>query len=182
MEHMQTTPSRTVRVVFLATVVLVCLVSDQVTKHLASSHLSDGRRISRLGGMVQLQYAENSGGFLGLGSGLDPRLRFIAFVLLVVVTLLMVSLYALRGRGIGRVELLAAALIVGGGLGNLADRLQFGAVRDFLVLGVGELHTGVFNIADLAITTGTLIFFGTVFGRILLGRRRPTVRRNWFEK
>jgi len=178
----QTAPNRTVRTVFLAVVVLACLACDQATKHLASGHLSDGRRISRLGGMVQLQYAENSGGFLGLGSGLDPRIRFTAFVLLVSITLMLVCFYALRGSGIGRADLLAAALIVGGGLGNLADRLQYGAVRDFLVLGVGNLHTGVFNAADLAITGGTLILFLSIFRRIILGRRRPTVRRMWFEK
>ncbi len=179
---MQATPNRTVRALILGIVVLACLVGDQATKHLASAHLSDGRQISRWGGMVQLQYAENNGGFLGLGASLDPRIRLTAFVLLVTVTLVLVSLYALRGRGIGRAELLAAALIVGGGLGNLADRLRFGTVRDFLVLGVGSLHTGVFNAADLAITCGTLILFFSVFQRIIMGRRRPTVKRMWFEK
>jgi signal peptidase II len=174
--------SRTVRTVLLTTVALTCLICDQVTKHLASNHLADGIQVSRLWGMVQLQYMENSGGFLGAGAHLDPRLRFAAFVLLVSVTLLLVCLYALRGSGIGRAELLAAALIVGGGLGNLADRLRFGSVRDFLLLELGGLHTGVFNAADLAITCGTLIFFASVFRRILFGRRRPTVLRTWFEK
>ncbi len=179
---MEKSPGQSARIFSLVTVALIVLLSDQATKFLAARHLAGGRQLSRLGGMVRLQYTENRGGFLGLGSGLDPRVRFAVLVLLVGIILVLVVLYALRGSGIGRAELLAAALIVGGGLGNLADRIQSGVVRDFLVLGVGGLHTGIFNVADLAITGGTLIFFLSVFRRILLGRRRPTVRRNWFEK
>ena len=49
------------------------------------------------------------------------------------------------------------ALIVAGGIGNLIDRLRFGGyVTDFLYLHAWRLHTGVFNVADMAITGGVL--------------------------
>ena len=176
------TPGRPVRATMFATVSLLCLALDQASKWIVAHRLAPGQEISRLGGTIQVRYAENSGGFLGLGADLPPGLRFAAFVVLVTITLALVGLYALRGRGISRIDLLAASLIVGGGLGNLLDRLRFGTVRDFLVLGVGGLHTGIFNVADLAITCGTLIIFAVALARIFSGRRRPTVRRNWFER
>jgi len=51
----------------------------------------------------------------------------------------------------------ALAVIIAGGVGNLIDRLRFaGRVTDFLYLQAGPLHTGVFNVADMAITFGIL--------------------------
>ena len=51
----------------------------------------------------------------------------------------------------------AVALLVAGGAGNLIDRIRFrGVVTDFLVLSFGPLHTGVFNVADMAITAAVL--------------------------
>ena len=53
----------------------------------------------------------------------------------------------------------AFALIAGGGLGNLYDRLtNTGRVVDFLMVGMGSLRTGIFNVADLAITFGVGLF------------------------
>jgi signal peptidase II len=59
----------------------------------------------------------------------------------------------------------ALALLVGGGLSNWYDRLvNDGRVVDFMVLGIGRLRTGVFNVADIAIMLG--------IGLMLLGSRR----------
>jgi signal peptidase II len=51
-------------------------------------------------------------------------------------------------------EVVAVGAIVGGGLGNLWDRIQLGVVRDFMNVGIGSLRTGIFNVADMAITFG----------------------------
>lgn len=53
----------------------------------------------------------------------------------------------------------AIAFIIGGGAGNLIDRFRFGGrVTDFIYLAAGPIHTGVFNIADMAITGGVIWF------------------------
>jgi hypothetical protein len=58
---------------------------------------------------------------------------------------------------------LGLALMVAGGLSNLVDRLfQSGAVTDFMVLRLGPLHTGVFNLADVGIVLGTVALAGSV--------------------
>jgi signal peptidase II len=63
-------------------------------------------------------------------------------------------------RGASRTQVVGLALITSGGLGNLIDRLlNEGAVVDFIVLGRdGLIHTGVFNVADVAILAGILLF------------------------
>jgi signal peptidase II len=73
--------------------------------------------------------------------------------------LLAILLWMLAARwDIGRVSFTAVALILAGGLGNLIDRVcRNGVVIDFLNLGVGSMRTGIFNMADMAITTGVII-------------------------
>ena len=50
-------------------------------------------------------------------------------------------------------------MMLGGGFANLLDRIPDGSVTDFLVVGAGRLHTGVFNLADAAIVAGALLWF-----------------------
>lgn len=62
----------------------------------------------------------------------------------------------IRG-GLKRGDDVALAMILAGGTGNLIDRMRFdGRVTDFLYLTAGPLHTGVFNVADMAVTFGVI--------------------------
>jgi signal peptidase II len=89
-----------------------------------------------------------------LGSALAPTTRFWLFVVGVGGVLAMLLGLTLRDARFRRPEVVAVAAIVGGGIGNLVDRVQLGAVRDFLNVGIGPLRTGIFNVADMAITFG----------------------------
>jgi signal peptidase II len=140
-------------------VVVSCVGCDQVTKVAAGANLHDGSTMSLLGGIVQLTYSENAGGFLSIGARLPAPVRMLVFgglSALFVVTLLVV---AIRRRSLGSAKLLGIALIAGGGIGNLLDRATFGLVRDFLIVGVGGVHTGIFNVADMAVLGGVLLLF-----------------------
>ena len=102
---------------------------------------------------------ENVGAFLGLGERLAESVRFAVFVILVGAGLLAAIVWLLRGTGSRPfTESVGVAVILGGGLGNLVDRLARGRVVDFLQLRAGPLHTGVFNLGDLAIVAGVLIW------------------------
>lgn len=106
------------------------------------------------GGHVQLILAENRGAFLSLGSHMDPKLRAVLFTGGVGLALIgaMIWLCAQDHTIAGAVSL---SLVVGGGLGNLADRvLRSGAVTDFIFVHYGPLRTGIFNLADVFITSG----------------------------
>jgi signal peptidase II len=131
---------------------------DRATKILASATIADGERRSFLADTVRLQYVENHGAFLGLGRQMGERARF--WLLLVATGALLAIAAAITLRSPARTpgEALALSLLVGGGSSNLADRaLRDGAVIDFLNVGLGPLRTGIFNVADLAITTGAVV-------------------------
>lgn len=146
---------------FLIVTLLVATVGlDRITKVIARHRLESAPPISLFGGIVRLDYVENPGAFLGLGSGLSETTRFWIFSVLVGGFLMGLFLYVLINRRLSVIEVAAFSLILGGGLGNLIDRVLYDYVIDFLVVGIGRLRTGVFNVADLAITAGVgLLFF-----------------------
>ena len=146
---------KTTRRLALAFLILLILAVDHRTKSLARENLRG--HSPRHFGVVTLIYAENTGAFLSIGSNLPRRLRTAIFDGIVTIALLVATVVLFRGRVQSRGDEVALALIVAGGVGNLIDRLRFaGRVTDFLYLSAGRLHTGVFNIADMAITFGVL--------------------------
>ena len=126
---------------------------DRVTKHIAATTLSEEPARSFLAGTLRLEYAENTGAFLGLGAGWPPAVRTAVFAVSNGLLLAVLTVLALRGRW-PRVARLGVALFVAGGASNLLDRIAYGMVIDFMNVGVGPLRTGIFNVADMAIMLG----------------------------
>jgi signal peptidase II len=77
--------------------------------------------------------------------------------------LIALAAYLLAARRMHFWTFLPLALVIGGGIGNLIDRVRFGYVIDFFNLGIGNLRTGIFNVADMAITAGFLIMLPLAF-------------------
>jgi len=152
--------------ILLFGVVLSTIGCDRVTKGLAESHLKGTAPRSYLMETVRLQYVENRGAFLSLGADWSAGARF--WILTVGSALLLtgVLVSSLRRPPSDRIVQLGLALLVGGGLGNLVDRaLRSGSVVDFVVVGAGPLHTGVFNVADVALTTSVILLVLTALRR-----------------
>ena len=135
---------------------LLTVGCDRVTKHLASTHLADQPARSYLADTLRLEYAENTGAFLSLGSGLPESIRFGLFRLGVGVALLAILIVALKRKWHGLL-LAGVTLLFAGGISNLIDRLHHGTVVDFASIGIGTLRTGIFNVADVAILAGGLL-------------------------
>lgn len=148
---------------------LSCVGCDQATKILAKSHLASRLPMEYLNGAVRIQYAENTGAFLSLGANLPEEARFILFVLLVGPILITGLAFAFRSDRMTPAQKMGLILAVGGGMGNLIDRIAHGAVVDFVSLGIGPLRTGIFNLADVAITAGLVLFLAA-------GAREPEVQ------
>lgn len=147
------------RILILLTTMIVCVGCDQVTKSAARAHLDSGKALSLFHDFVRLQHVENPGAFLSMGDSLPEPVRTMVFTFGGIVLVGGVMLWAARARGLGNVQAVGVALICGGGLGNLIDRLtQGGYVTDFLNLGIGPLRTGIFNVADFALLVGAGIF------------------------
>ncbi len=145
----------------LITLVLAIILVDQLTKHLVRERLAVP--VELFGGLLTLFRTENAGAFLSLGADAPPIVRTIVFGVFVAVTLAGAA-YALATGRVRRSEAYAVALVVAGGIGNLIDRIaRGGRVTDFLYLEAGPLHTGVFNVADMAITIGVIwLFFASL--------------------
>lgn len=146
----------------LALLIVAIIALDQWTKVLAREHLSPFPR-TYAGGLLSLLHTENEGAFLSLGSTLPQATRALIFSGAVSVAVL-VALGLLILRRVHGADAIAVALIAAGGIGNLIDRLgRGGRVTDFLYLSAGPLHTGVFNVADIAITGGVLWLLASSF-------------------
>jgi signal peptidase II len=132
---------------------------DQGTKALATSLVNPGERVEVLP-FLHLENVRNEGVAFGLGGDISAALIGVTLVLLVGLLVFL----ALRGGG-GWGVWLPAALLLGGALGNLADRVRDGAVIDFIDLPLWP----TFNLADVAITVGVLLLLLDV-GRSEKGR------------
>lgn len=123
---------------------MVVLVADQVTKSLAVDHLSGHPR--HLLGPIGLDLTYNRGIAFSLGTGLT-------WPIVVIGALVVVALVVVARRAPSRLVATGLGLVLGGALGNLADRLgrgHGGAVVDFIHVGIWP----TFNLADSAIVCG----------------------------
>lgn len=149
---------RSTRLAMLMALVISCVGCDQVTKRIASENLVYAEPMSFLGDTIRIQYIENPGGFLGLGRALPDRVRFWLFTVLNAGFLIAVGYVLVSKWNMDGTYFAACALILAGGIGNQIDRfMKDGLVIDFLNVGIGRLRTGVFNVADVALTSGFFI-------------------------
>jgi len=134
---------------------LLILILDQTTKALARIYLTEQSVIEVWPGHIRLQLAFNSGAFLSFGSQWSDGLRGLVFIVFVMVFLFFLWKMMTSPKS-NRAQKICYSLVLGGGLGNLIDRIYLGAVADFLWIGFGALQTGIFNVADVAILFGVL--------------------------
>jgi signal peptidase II len=146
------------RIGTISITVIVIIILDQITKVLAALYLPQ-YTLRFLGDTVRLHYAENRGAFLSLGANLPENVRFLIFTIFSAVVLIIMLFYILfYETDIPQSQLVIWALMFGGGISNLIDRIfRNGLVRDFLNVGIGNVRTGVFNIADVALTGGVIV-------------------------
>lgn len=138
---------------FLFGVAGVILALDMWTKRWATRELAGSPPVPVIGELVRFTYTRNSGVAFGLGAGLP--FPYYLFSIAAVIAIL----YLFIRRPIqSATRRLSLALILGGALGNLVDRVSTGEVVDFIDVGWGRWHWPVFNIADSAVTIGVVLF------------------------
>ena len=129
---------------------------DHVAKQVAVASLDVPRQFSLAGAVLHLEVTTNVGAFLNLGESLPEWVRSVVFLALVPAVVVWLCARLLAGSHVPRGVVLGLGLLAGGGLSNWVDRLlNGGAVTDFMVFGIGPLHTGVFNMADVAVMAGS---------------------------
>jgi len=152
------------RLISLILVFLGSVGCDQVTKQVAQRTLRGVPMQSYLGDTFRLLYIENTGAFLGMASDWAGQLRWVAFTLFASVIVVVSSVVGVRRFRRTNApwfssRMLGPLLVAAGGLGNLIDRVsREGAVVDFMNAGIGELRTGIFNVADVQIMIGCALW------------------------
>jgi len=145
------------RNILILSIVLCNIGCDQVSKEAVRNNIAVNEIITVIDNHLVLTHVENTGAFLSLGDSLPKPTRNILLSLLPVIALAFGLVYIIRERKIYGVNLWALCFIIGGGIGNIFDRVVFGSVTDFLHIDLGLFETGIFNMADISITTGALI-------------------------
>ncbi|HEX5759106.1 MAG TPA: signal peptidase II [Thermoanaerobaculia bacterium] len=135
---------------------LAVLVADQWTKWLVEVHLPPHAAHPLVPGFVSLTHIRNNGVAFGLFAS-DGAAHTWLLTTLGVAALAAVLAYFWLASARDRLLLVALALVVGGALGNLIDRVASGAVTDFVDVYVGAHHWPAFNVADSAISIGIVL-------------------------
>jgi signal peptidase II len=138
----------------LILVASLVVIVDRLSKYLVFNNLFEGQSIALVPKMLHLTLVLNTGAAFGLLR--DRNYFFVASSFIVIALILG---YVLLGKARDPVVLSALALILGGAVGNLADRMIFGYIIDFIDLRIWP----VFNIADSAITIGSALLIMRLF-------------------
>lgn len=132
---------------------------DQYSKIWARQTLQGTGTKSYFNDVFRLIYVENTGAFLSMGSSLSDTT---SMLLLTVVPILLLSLLVYfifkKNYELTTMNFVGLCCILAGGASNIADRIMFDKhVTDFMNMGFGDLRTGIFNIADVSVSTGAII-------------------------
>ena len=135
----------------LLTIALAVVALDQLTKYLAVAYLAR-HPMEVIPCCFNLILVYNTGAAFGVFSNFAHSQWFLVAATIVAIA---VALWIAFGPGGKRPAVrLCIGLVIGGGLGNLIDRLRFGRVVDFAVFYIGNWQWPAFNVADVAITLG----------------------------
>ncbi|TDE17549.1 signal peptidase II [Dyadobacter psychrotolerans] len=140
-------------------VVLANVGCDQISKRIVREEVSSYVTISLIKHHFVLTKVENTGAFLSVGSALPD---FLKFFLLSIIPLLALSygiVYLVTKPNLTKISALSLSFAIGGGIGNIYDRIIHGSVTDFMHIDLGIVQTGIFNMADVSITFGMILFF-----------------------
>ena len=152
------------RNLLITTIVFLIIALDQISKIWVRNNFESYIENSIIGNIFTLIKVENTGAFLGMGSELSETLRILLLIVLPIIVLISITIYTYIDKTLDKISIIGFSLIIGGGIGNIFDRIVYGSVTDFLYLDFGGIFkTGIFNIADLSVTTGMILILISSF-------------------
>lgn len=158
-----------VKVAVLELVILLAVVAvDLISKKIVDVTMNVGDSVTIIPWFLHFTYFHNTNAAFGSAFGLDKIFSAdgvrVALVILSLVAVVFFSIFMYRNRTKSKLSRIAYALIIGGAIGNLYDRLFLGYVRDFVQIEYfglkifGSTTFAIFNIADAALTIGVILF------------------------
>lgn len=146
-----------ITILILAGVILGVVGADQLSKQIVLAKFAEGESVEWIRGVVHFTFVRNEGAAFGMLA--NHRWVFMVFSSLAIIGL---GVYLFRFCKSGWWIRISLAFIIGGGIGNMIDRIAFGSVIDFielpfLWLPVLNMYFPIFNIADSFVTVGVVI-------------------------
>ncbi|MFN7492455.1 MAG: signal peptidase II [Cyclobacteriaceae bacterium] len=167
---------RIIRTLIIIAVLCCNIGCDQVSKKIVRQTVEYNQQISLVNSFLVLTKVENTGAFLSVGHALPRTARIVLLNLLPLLVLGFALIYLLTKKNLSNRLIVGLCFIIGGGVGNIYDRILYGSVTDFLHMDFILFRTGIFNMADVSILIGTFLVLwdvtvnsesGTFFGRSL---------------
>lgn len=147
--------NKTIRNILIILIVIANISCDQISKKVVRESVEPGSRIEIINQNFLLMNVENDGAFLSAFSTAPQFVKNIVLLGLPTIMLIGVLFYLFSQSKLPKVALIGWSFVIGGGIGNMFDRIKFGSVTDFLFIDLGGVfRTGVFNMADVSIMVG----------------------------
>ena len=142
-------------------VIVIILISnvgcDQISKNIVRKRIHYNEEISLMNNYLTLTKIENKGAFFSLGHSLPQPIKLLLLTILPMVALGLIFIYLLTKKNLTNTAIIGICFIIGGGAGNIYDRLVYGSVTDFLHIDFVIFQTAIFNMADVSIMTGVFM-------------------------
>ena len=142
------------KLLYIILIILLSITLDQILKIVVRNTIAYYQTIEVFAKYFTLTKVENTGAFLSLGNDLPRVFYYILMVILPILVIGYAFYYLLSKSGHSKAIIIGISLVIGGGLGNIIDRILYGSVTDFMHMDFVIFRTGVFNIADMCVMAG----------------------------
>lgn len=145
---------KNIRLVLLLFILALNIGCDQVSKEIARKNLAYDQQVTIIKDRFILTKVENTGAFLSAGNTLPTPIRYGLLIVMPILVLGYGVFFLLYKTNLPQLMQIGLCFLIGGGIGNIYDRVVFGSVTDFMHMDFGLFRTGVFNLADVSIMIG----------------------------
>ncbi len=146
--------NRIFRSLFILIIIVSNIGCDQISKSIVRQNIDYQMQINVIGNNLILTKVENTGTFLGLGDSLPRPIYKLFMIILPLLVIGYALYYLLTKQNVSILLISGISFIIGGGIGNIYDRILYGSVTDFIHIDFVIFRTGILNMADVSVTIG----------------------------
>jgi signal peptidase II len=145
------------RIAFILMILVANIGCDQISKNIARQKIEKNEQINVIDNYVTLTKVENTGAFLSFGNEFPIQIKNILLIFLPLIVIVFVIRFLLTKSKLSKLTIIGLCSIIGGGIGNIYDRIIYGSVTDFLHINFVIFQTGIFNMGDVSIMFGMFL-------------------------
>jgi signal peptidase II len=155
--------NRIFRIVAIFFILSLNISCDQISKSIVRHKMDYYEQISLVYNHLTLTKVENTGAFLSLGNAFPKMIKLFVMIILPIIVLILAVIFLLTRSNLSYLKIIGICSMVGGGFGNIYDRIIYGSVTDFLHIDFILFKTGIFNMADVSIMVGMFLMIADYY-------------------